>query len=144
MGLVGKAVYQLKRGASHRLVKYGSAAAFGYVKGTGKRAFHGVPIDAGVGLAALATSVFLTIKSHGRSIIGSYAGDVADAGIMSYLNSIGAAYGAKSSGRKVYVLEAGAKPPAGLKPVDVMGELPQAVGGSFLSAAEIQNFSQQR
>lgn len=145
MSFLTKATSHVRHVAVDKVERYGASAVFGFLKGSGKRyLYKNIPMDAGVGGLLTLLGAYLQIKSHGRSAIAPHLNAVGDAGVMSYFNSMGAAWGAKKSGRKVYVLEAGAKAPAGLKPVDVMGEIPQMVSGAFLSADEIANFAGQR
>lgn len=124
---------------------YAAAAGFGYIKGAyrEKAMVKGLPVDLIAGLVATALAVGSEVYSHGRGM-STHLNAVADAGLMSYFNSIGTAYGAKQSGRQVYVLRAGAKAPVSIPGLDMVGALPQAVGGVYLSADEIAAFSAQR
>jgi hypothetical protein len=127
--------------------RYAAAAGFGFIKGyyRERAAIKGVPADllagAGLTLAAAALEMF----GKGRSGLAPHLNAVGDAGMMSYLGSMGAAMGAKRSGRQVYVLNAGAAKPAALPAgMTAVGALPQAVSGAYLSADEIARFSASR
>lgn len=124
-----------------KAIRYGSAWGFGYVKGfyREKAMVRGVPVDAIAGVG----STILGLLVGGKT--GAYLNSLGDSGISSWLGSLGAAYGAKKSGRRVYVLDAGARPPANLPPgLTAVAGLPQAVGGVFLTPEEIAQFSAQR
>jgi hypothetical protein len=139
----------LKRNEGPLLVaeKYAAAYGFGFVKGyyRERAAFRGVPADLLAGIAGVAGAAVLEVMSGGRSAIAPHLSAIGDAGVMSYLGSMGASMGAKRSGRQVYVLNAGAARPAALPAgMSAIGELPQAVGGAYLSADDIARFSNQR
>jgi hypothetical protein len=125
--------------------RYGASLGFGFVKGyyREKAAFKGVPVDALVGGLALVGAVVAETMSSGRSNLAPHLNALGDAGLQSYLNSIGASLGAKKSGRKVYVLDAGAKAPAALPPG--MTAVGASDGlGAWLSPEEVSNYSAQR
>lgn len=131
--------------------RYGAALGFGFLKGyyREKMLIGGkVPADLAVGVVATLAGAGLDIFTMGRSGLSSHLHAVGDTGVQSYLNSIGAAWGAKKSGRTVYVLDEGAKAPAqlpaGMAATQVVGAIPQAVGGAYLSPEEIAHFSVQR
>ncbi len=126
--------------------RYGASLGFGFVKGyyREKAAWKGVPVDALVGGAALVGAVVAEVMSNGRSGLAPHLNAISDAGIQSYLNSIGASLGAKKSGRKVYVLDAGAQAPGQLPPGlhEVLGASDGV--GAFLSPDEVANYSARR
>jgi len=127
--------------------KYAAAYGFGFLKGyyRERASFRGVPADLIAGIVGVAGSAVLEVMSNGRSKLAPHISAVGDAGMMSYLGSMGAAMGAKKSGRQVYVLNAGAAKPAALPAgLTAVGALPQAVGGAYLSADEIARFSASR
>lgn len=139
----------LKREEGPLLVaeKYAAAYGFGFVKGyyRERASFRGVPADLLAGIAGVAGAAVLEVMSNGKSNIAPHLSAVGDAGIMSYLGSMGASMGAKKSGRQVYVLNSGAAKPAQIPAgMSAVGELPQAVGGAYLSADDIARFSAQR
>lgn len=116
-----------------------SAAAFGfgYIKGyyRDRAMVMGQPLDlvAGVGLTAL--GAVLSMASNGKSALAPHIERVGDAGLASYFNSIGAAMGAKAAGTQVQVVK-------GLDShVSILGEIPPAVHGSYLTADEIARYS---
>jgi hypothetical protein len=127
--------------------KYAAAYAFGFVKGyyRERASYRGVPADLIAGIAGVAGAAVLEVMSSGRSNLAPHLSAIGDAGVMSYLGSMGASMGAKRSGRQVYVLNAGAARPGALPAgLTAVGELPQAVGGAYLSADDIARFSAQR
>lgn len=140
-----------RRGVAGYLVdkgeRYAAAAGFGYLKGAyrEKASVRGLPVDLLSGAALTLLAVGLEVWSGGRSALAPHMNAVGDAGLMSYFGSLGAAYGVKTSGRKVYVLDKGAKPPASLPPgMTAVAGIPQAVGGAYLSPEEVAAFTSQR
>lgn len=142
-------------GLGHFLVgrgeRYAGAALFGALKGyyREKTLIGGkVPLDAlaGVGLTLLSAGLTIAAGSRGhRSGLASHTLALGDAGVMSWLNSKATAWGTKKSGRQVYVLDAGAKPPGALPPgMTQVAGLPPMVGGAYLSADEIQHYTSSR
>ncbi len=126
--------------------RYLSSFGFGFIKGyyRERAAFKGIPVDALVGGAALVAAVGVELFSNGRSSLAPHLNAISDSGIQSYLNSIGASMGAKKSGRKVYVLDAGAKAPGQL-PAGLHEVLGASDGvGAFLSPEEVSNYSARR
>jgi hypothetical protein len=138
-GLGGYAVDKAER--------YAAAAGFGFIKGYYREqaAIKGVPADLLAGILLTGGAAALEMFGKGRSGLAPHLNAVGDAGLMSYLGSMGAAMGAKKSGRQVYVLNAGAAKPAALPAgMTAVGHLPQAVSGAYLSADEIARFSASR
>lgn len=120
--------------------RYAGAAAFGFVKNyyREKAMVKGIPADLLAGGLLTLGAVAMEMFSHGRSKAACHLNAIGDAGVMSFFNSMGAAYGTKMSGRKVYVLAPGAAAPAALPPgMTAVGAIPQAVGGAYLTAEEI-------
>jgi hypothetical protein len=110
-----------------------------------------VPVDALAGGGLTIASALLQLYSNGRSPLASHLGAVGDSGMTSWINSVFAAWGAKKSGRTVYVLDAGAKapplpagmrqPPTSVTGDELVGEIPAAaVGTAFLSAEDIAQY----
>jgi len=127
--------------------RYAAAAGFGFIKGyyRERAAIKGVPADLLAGAGLVGAAMILEVFAKGRSNLAPHLNAVGDAGMMSYLGSMGAAMGAKRSGRQVYVLNAGAAKPAALPAgMTAVGALPQAVSGAYLSADEIARFSASR
>lgn len=116
--------------------RFGAAWAFGAIKGyyRERAVFRGVPADLLVGGASLLASAFLDAKANGNSPAAKHLERVGDAGVSSWLNSMGAAWGAKKSGRAL----AGGRYPT------ILGYIPPAVAGSYLSADEIAHFAAKR
>lgn len=143
---VGHALHR-HEGPAQVIEKYGAAYAFGFVKGyyRERASYRGVPADLIAGLVGVGGSALLQAWSGGRSGLAPHLKAVGDAGIMSYLGSMGASLGAKQSGRQVYVLNAGAPRPANLPAgVTAVGHLPQAVSGQFLSQDEMRKYAHRR
>jgi hypothetical protein len=131
--------------------KYAAAAAFGFLKGyyREKAMFLGQPVDLLAGLGLTVAGAVVNMYSEGRSNIAPHLERIGDAGMMSYFNSMGAAYGNKAAGRVVSVSPAGAMLPRGATPVlgelpSVIGEIPPAVAGAYLTADEIARFANVR
>ena len=130
--------------------RYAAAAAFGAIKGYYREraqfsiAGHSIPVDAAAGVGLTLIASVLQVWSGGRSKAACHLNAVGDAGVMSWLGSMGAAWGTQKAGRHVYVTDAGSNPkiPAGMK--EIVGALPQAVGGTYLNADEIAAYSAQR
>jgi hypothetical protein len=149
---VGHRTGKLGSGATGYLVdkgeRYAGAAAFGFIKGyyREKAMVRGVPVDVLAGLGLTLGALLLNMTSRGMSGLAPHLNAVGDAGIMSYFGSMGASYGARKSGRTVYVLNPGAKVPAIPPGLTAVGALPQAVAGAgaFLSPEQIAHYSAQR
>jgi hypothetical protein len=128
--------------------RYAGAAAFGFIKGyyREKAMIRGIPVDLLAGLGLTLGSLVLNIGSRGMSGLAPHLNAVGDAGVMSYLGSMGASWGAKKSGRTVYVLNPGAKVPVIPPGLTAVGALPQAVAGAgaFLTPDQIAHYSAQR
>lgn len=127
--------------------RYGAAAAFGFAKGYYGERFlfkgHGLDLWLGAGLTLAAAG--LQAFSGGRSQLADHVERVGDAGMMSALGSLGAAFGAKKSGRQVAVISPGQNAlPASRVSGDVVGAIPPAVGGAYLSADDIARFASRR
>lgn len=122
------------------------AAAFAFGAGKGfygdKFIWKGHGADLWLGGAALLGSAVLTTFTGGRSGLASHLERVGDAGVMSALNSLGAAWGLDKAGRSVHVSSPGKN--ALPKSSTVLGHLPQAMGGAFLTQDEIQRFAAKR
>lgn len=125
--------------------RYVGAAVFGAAKGLWreKAGFHVrghfIPYDIAVGTGLTLIGAGLTVASQGRSRLASHLDAVGDAGVMSFIGSVAAAWGAKTAGREVYVLDKGAKPqiPAGLSKQTWLAGLPLAEGGACLTDEDI-------
>ena len=127
--------------------RYGAAFGFGALKGYYREKFvkRGVGLDLWIGGALTLLSAALSMLSGGRSSIAPHIERIGDAGVSSYLNSMGAAWGTRKSGREVYVLSAGsprpAQLPAGMSK-SVIGEIPPIPSGAaYLTPDEIAFFS---
>lgn len=127
--------------------RYGAALGFGFIKGyyREKQTFRGIGADAIVGGAALLSSLVLNISSNGNSHLADHLERIGDAGVSSYLNSIGASLGAQKSGRSTLVLDARKGQPNALpKKDEALGAIPPAMGGAYLTAEEVARFAGRR
>jgi hypothetical protein len=127
--------------------RYGAAAAYGAAKGYyGERfLWKGHGLDLWTGAALTLGSAVLNAMSNGNSKIADHAERIGDAGMMSAIGSLAASWGMNKAGRSVAVLAPGKNAkglPAGKQAV--VGEIPAAVGGAYLTADEIARFAQRR
>lgn len=122
-----------------------ASALFGFLKGyyREKVIYAGMPVDFWAGLGFTAAGAVASMASDGESKMAAHFERIGDAGLMSYANSMGAAYGSKQAGRTVQVLERGAALPA-TRSMAVVGELPAAVHGAYLTADEIARYASAR
>lgn len=135
-GLTGLAVDKGER--------YAAALAFGAAKGYYRDRFvaGGQPLDLWIGGGLTLGAALLQMWTGGYSEIAPHAERIGDAGVMSYLGSIGAHWGNKKAGRTVQVIESGRPAgalPAGSTPIlgDILGAIPPVSGGTFLTAEEM-------
>jgi hypothetical protein len=129
-----------------KVERFGAALAFGYAKGYyhpgNKFTYRGLGKDLWVGAGLHVAAVGLTMFSEGRGPMSDAAAHlerIGDAGISSYLNSLGAAMGYK----KATASAAPAALPAASSP-PLLGAIPAAMGGAYLTADEIAHFSAPR
>lgn len=113
------------------------AFAFGAAKGYYYKKFmvKGVPADMLIGGAAWLVSAYLDAGSNGNSKMAEHLERIGDAGVSSYLNSMGASWGAKKAGRVPPILGGRST---------VLGYISPAVAGAYLSPDEIANFAARR
>jgi len=123
--------------------RYGASLAYGYLKGyyREKFMFKGYGLDLWTGVGALVASAAATIMSGGRSSLAPHLERIGDAGVSSYLNTIGSSLGASKAGRSAVVVDQ-AKLPG--KKASVLGMIPQAMGGSYLTQDELAHFAARR
>jgi hypothetical protein len=122
--------------------RYGAAAFFGFSKGYfgNKFLWKGHGLDAWIGLGALLVSTGLTAYSNGSSRFAPHLERIGDAGLMSAIGSLSAAYGLEKAGSKVAVVKTGAgKKIAGTE--DVLGAIAAAKAGPYLSQDVLNNFA---
>lgn len=117
--------------------RFTAAYVFGAIKGyyRERAVFKGYGLDLWVGAGALLGSAVLSAATNGRSGLADHLERVGDQGVASYLNSMGASWGAKKAGRQVAVLTPGV-------PASILGAMP--IGAAYLDASEIANFSAKR
>ncbi len=117
--------------------RYGAALAFGYAKGHYYDRFlwkgHGA--DMWIGVGGLLASAMLNAFSGGRSRLAPHIERIADAGVMSALNTLGTAWGAEKR-------TGGALP--GPKVKGMIGAIPPAMGGAYLTPEQIAAFAKPR
>jgi hypothetical protein len=153
------APHHLPHGTSHRrglvglLVdkgeRYGASLAFGYIKGyyRERAQLRGIPIELAAGVAGLAGSALFSLFSSGRSDVAPHFERIGDAGMQGYLNSVATSWGTTKSGRQVMVLDQGAGARAqipGKVKQSVVGDIPPAMGGAYLTPDQIANFAARR
>ena len=128
--------------------RFGAAFAYGAAKGYyGERfIWRGHGLDAWTGAGALLVGSFLNAATGGHSALAPHLERIGDAGVMSALGSLGAAWGMERAGRAVHVLAPGknAAAPGLPKKSTVLGYIPQAMGGSYLTADEIARYASRR
>lgn len=133
--LVGFGVDKLERSVA--------AGGFGFIKGYFReRSLVGGVLPADVLAGGLLTllAAGLNVASEGKSVLAKHAERIGDAGLMSFFNSLGASWGAKAANYQVAVVPATAKLPPGSAPM-VLGALPMAAGGTYLTAEELAKYS---
>jgi hypothetical protein len=125
--------------------RYGAAFGFGAAKGYyGERfLWKGHGADLWIGVGALLVGAGMESFSGGRSRLAPTLERIGDAGVMSALGSIGAAWGMDQAGRSVHVSTPGKNALSAAKST-VLGHIPQAMGGAYLSPDEIQRFAARR
>lgn len=128
-----------------------AAEGFGYLHGRYREeaSIKGVPLNLVAGLGLKAVVLGAGLLSRGSEMPGwaSHVDAVALAGLGSYMFADGVARGTKAAGRSIFILESGAARPkdmGGLKQTDVVGALPQAVGGAYLSADDLRAARRQK
>lgn len=128
--------------------RFGAAFGFGFAKGYYGEKFvwkdHGADLWIGVGSLAAAT-LASTFGGRGAQKAAVHLERIGDAGVMSALSSLGAAYGLDKAGNKAHVTTA-AKKPAAVHGIagSMIGAIGEAKGGPYLSNAEMLAFSQKR
>lgn len=134
--------------------RFAAAAAFGYSKGYYGDRFiwkgHGADLWLGVGALGLATLASM-FGGHKAGEYAEHLERVGDAGVMSAIGSLAAAYGLEKAGHTVHVTAA----PAGGKKLpaktatqgiagDVLGMIPGAKAGPYLSNDQMMAFANRR
>jgi len=156
-GTIGKGVHALVDAAAPAAMIGG----FGYVMNRyrDKSSVHApvignVPVDLGAGVLGLAATTFgLTsllgrmtgigfIKRHAHKV-DKFAGFVATAGLGSYAHTYGSGLGGKQSGVTRVLVDKKDVPRvrATMPSATVLGEIPAAPHGDFLSSADLRNLA---
>ena len=126
--------------------RYGAAFAFGAAKGYYGDRFvwknHG--LDMWLGAGALAASVVSNAFNVGTKL-APHLERIGDAGVMSALNSLGAHWGITKAGGSVQLSHPSAKAalPGG-RPQTMLGHIPPAGVGAFLTPNDIAKFAARR
>jgi len=134
--------------------RYAAAFAFGAAKGYyGDRwSWKGQSLDVVIGGGALLLSAAANAFGKGQRL-APHLERIGDAGIMSALTSIGAKWGLEKAGALVHLDHPnsraslpGKSAQASLpgKPVPVVGHIPAAMGGNFLTADQIAKYAARR
>jgi hypothetical protein len=126
--------------------RYAAAFAFGAAKGYyGDRwSFKGYSADIVIGGGLLVASAFSKAFGVGTKL-ASHAERIGDAGIMSALTSIGAKWGLEKAGASVHLSHPkSAAAPLPAKPAQVVGHIPAAMGGNFLTPEQIAHYASRR
>lgn len=123
----------------------GASFAYGYVQNRyrEKASVAGVPLDLGLGAAlkALGLGLHLAGKGHGMmGMVAEHADLLGNAGLMAHFHTMGAGMGAQKSGvtRVLVDKKDVGKVKATLPHAEVLGEIPRAPHGDFLSTAELE------
>ena len=116
--------------------RYAAAYGFGFAKTYFGDRFLIAGHGADLWLGALAT----LLSTFAPAKYAPHLERVGDAGMMSALNSLGAAMGVEKSGKQVVVKQGKKTVTAG----DAIGMIPPAMGGTELTADAIQRFAQRR
>lgn len=124
--------------------RYAATAAFGYAKGYYRERFlwKGYGADVWLGAAFTLAGAVLNARSGGNSKAGQHFERIGDAGIQAAIHSWTVGKGTEHAGRVVAVTEQG-KNLSG-KSSTVLGAIPEAKGGDYLTADEIAYFSSPR
>lgn len=128
--------------------RYGASLGFGYLKGAyqEKMIWWGIGADVWLGGALTLGSVVMQAMSGGNSKVAPHLERVGDAGLQAAIHEYGVKMGMQKSGRVVAVLaEGGAGGKKKIAGYDhVLGMIPPAMGGAYLSAEEIAHFASKR
>jgi hypothetical protein len=120
----------------------GASYGFGYLQNRyrEKASVMGVPADLLAGVVL--KTVVLGSELMGKGVSGGFAtllSNVGNAGIGAYFHTLGAGHGAQKSGvKRLLISEKDVeKAKAALPGATILGDLPKAPKGDFLSAAEL-------
>lgn len=119
----------------------GASYLFGYVqnKYRDKAQVWGIPADLASGVVLKAVSLGCDIAGVATGL-SSHVGTVGNAGLGAYFHTLGAGHGAHSAGvyRLLLTSEADkAKALQAFPKATILGDLPKATRGDFLSAAQL-------
>lgn len=124
--------------------RYGAMALYGFAKGYYGPKFvvggHGLDLWTGLGLQAV--SVVAKIATSGRSKAAAHLERVADAGIMSWIDTWAVKWGQDKAGRITVPVAQGRHGLPGQQ--SVVGMISPHAAGPFLSADDIARFANRR
>lgn len=110
-----------------------------------KIAGYEVPVSILAGVACKAASMAVPANAKLAGVhIGAQLNNVGNAGVGAFFHGMGVGHGMKASGRKLYILESGKAAPAALgdlKQTDVVGSLPPAPKGAYLSTEDLRGLA---
>jgi hypothetical protein len=93
-----------------------------------------------LGAGAAVLGAVTNAMASGNSIVALHLNRLGDAGLMAHAHGWGVAWGAQKSGRGVAQIQ----PKQAQKAVaggDILGMIPQAMGGTYLSADEVNRYA---
>lgn len=121
----------------------GAAYGFGYLQNRyrEKASVLGMPVDLLAGVVLKGAALSSELLGKGASgWMTSLANNVGNAGVGAFFHTMGAGHGAHAAGVKRMLLTSAAdvaKAKAALPGATILGEIPKAPHGDFLSAAEL-------
>lgn len=126
----------------------GASYAYGYFlsKHREKASIFGVPADLAVGAGLKLLAFGAEMFGHGAAL-APHANVLGNAGIGAYMHTLGSGKGAGDSGVKRIAVAPGTSPGAvktamrGLPGSTVLGDLPKAPRGDFLSARDLADLA---
>lgn len=126
---------------------FGASYAFGYVqnKYREKASVAGIPADLVVGGLSKAVAIGMDLWGSTKMATGMapFANVIGNAGIAAFGHTLGAGAGAKASGvRRLLISESDvAKAKAALPNATILGEIPKAPHGDFLSSRDLASMA---
>jgi hypothetical protein len=122
-------------------VEYGAVSyGLGYVQSRyrEKASLFGLPVDLLTGVAAKAASIAGHVWGVGRAL-APYTNVVGNAGIAAFCHTLGTGHGGDKAGITRLLINKSdvAKAKAALPGATILGEIPRAPHGAFLSSAEL-------
>ncbi len=127
------------------LVEYGAASyGLGYVKNRWRDKAHvkGVPVDLAGGIVLKLASLAMQLSNKGTGL-APHLDTVGNAGVGAFFHTLGSSHGAAASGLRRLLIPASdvAKAKAALPNATILGEIPKAPPGDYLSSADLQRMA---